>query len=173
MITNKAKWSMDGDGAWVSYRCPSAQVARQMAETVNGDYDVEVKKHREKRSLNANGYLWVLCDKIASLALTDKETIYKMAIRSVGVFDVVCVREKGEQDLIDGWANNGLGWFAESLGQSKVDGCKNVCLYYGSSTYDTKEMSRLIDFVVEEAKGIGIDTATPEQLARLKEEWRA
>ena len=46
-----------------------------------------------------------------------------------------------------------------------------VRAYYGSSQYNTKQMSRLIDMVVEGAKELGIETLTPEELARIKEEW--
>ena len=47
-----------------------------------------------------------------------------------------------------------------------------VRAYYGSSTYNTRQMSRIIDAAVEEAKGMGIETLRPEEIARLKEEWR-
>ncbi len=54
---------------------------------------------------------------------------------------------------------------------SKIEGCVNVVLYYGSSTYDTKQMSSLIDQLIFDAKELGIETATPQELARYKEEW--
>ena len=54
---------------------------------------------------------------------------------------------------------------------SKIAGCVNVVLYYGSSTYDSAQMSRLIDLVVQECQAQGIETKTPEELALLKEDW--
>ena len=45
-------------------------------------------------------------------------------------------------------------------------------LYYGSSTFDTKQMSRLIDNIVQDCKAVGIETLTPQQLDALKEGWR-
>ena len=54
---------------------------------------------------------------------------------------------------------------------SKIEGCKNVTLYYGSSTYDTRQMSRLIDLVVQDCKEQGIETMTPFELDALKERW--
>ena len=63
-----------------------------------------------------------------------------------------------------------LGWLTDAF-PSKLPGCTNVILYYGSSCYDTKQMSRLIDLVVEDCKEQGIDTATPAEIALLKEEW--
>lgn len=43
--------------------------------------------------------------------------------------------------------------------------------WVGSSKYDAEEMSKLIDGVIEEARALDIETATPEELARMKEEW--
>lgn len=74
------------------------------------------------------------------------------------------------QKLCDGWNKNGIGWQTEVM-DSKIDGCKNVVLYYGSSTFDTKQMSRLIDNIVQDCKELGIETLTPQQLDALKEEW--
>ena len=56
---------------------------------------------------------------------------------------------------------------------SKIPGCTNVVLYYGSSTYDTKQMASLIDAVVEACKSVDIDVATPDEIAKYKEEWMA
>ena len=47
----------------------------------------------------------------------------------------------------------------------------NVTLYYGSSTYDTEQMSRLIDNVVQDCKALDIETETPERLAMMMEAW--
>lgn len=172
MRTNEARWSMDKEGAWVAFRASSPREARMMAEQVQGEYEVTIKQYRQKRSLDANAYLWVLCGKLAEVAEIPKEDVYRSAIKSVGVSDVVCVRACGERSLIDGWKNNGIGWFAESMGDSKIEGCRNVTLYYGSSSYNTKEMSRLIDYVVDEAKMCGVETMTPAELALLKDGWK-
>lgn len=135
------------------------------------DVDVTVKKHREKRSLDANAYSWVLLDKLAESTGTPKSEIYRREVRDVGGnTETVCVREKAVQKPCDGWNKNGMGWQTEVM-DSKIDGCKNVVLYYGSSTFDTKQMSRLIDNIVQDCKELGIETLTPQQLDALKEEW--
>lgn len=172
MRTTEARWSMDKEGAWVSFRASSPREARQLAEQVQGEYEVTIKQYRPKRSRDANAYLWVLCGRIAEKIDSDKESVYRTAIRSVGVFDVVCVRENGEESLISGWNNNGIGWFAESMGESKIDGCRNVILYYGTSTYNSKEFSRVLDYIIAECKEMGIETMTPAELALLKGGWQ-
>ena len=123
-------------------------------------------------SLDANGYCWVLMDKIAAELKIPKADVYRSLIREIGgVSEMVCVREDGAEKLASAWGENGIGWIADTM-PSKLPGCLNVILYYGSSTYDTRQMSTLIDAAVELAKSLGIDTATPEEIAKYKDEWR-
>ena len=135
--------------------------------------DVEAKKYRRKRSLDANAYYWVLVDKLAPFVNLSKEEIYKHHIKNIGGNnDMVCVQDKGVETLCKGWQRNGVGWVTETM-PSKLDGCTNVVLYYGSSTYDTAQMSRLIDLCVQDCKAVGIETMTPDELAALVERWGA
>ena len=135
------------------------------------DVDVTIKKHRERRSLDANAYAWLLMDKLAEVTAVPKSDVYRREVKDVGGnTEIVCVREIAVQKLCDGWQKNGIGWQTDVI-DSKIDGCKNVVLYYGSSTFDTKQMSRLIDNIVQDCKALGIETLTPQQLDALKEEW--
>lgn len=141
-------------------------------ELHDGDVELTVKRYRAKRSLDANAYCWVLIDKLAAKLNITKPEIYREAIRSIGgVSQTVCVMDEAVDRLIEGWTHNGLGWFADTA-KSKIPGCTNVILYYGSSVYDTKQMSALIDALVTEAKAQGIETLTPEQLAIMAAEWK-
>lgn len=129
--------------------------------------DVAVKKFRQKRSLDANAYAWVLIDRLAAVMRLPKEEVYRKAIKHIGgVSETVCVQEKAVDKLCDGWSKNGTGWQTERF-PSKIDGCVNVTLYYGSSTYDTRQMSALIDSLVEDCKALGIETKTPEEINSL------
>ena len=135
-----------------------------------GEY--EIKRAKKKLSLEANAYMWVLVDKIASAVGVDKVTVYREAIKNIaGNSEIVCVKQDAAEKLIKGWGHNGIGWIAETM-PSKLEGCVNVVLYYGSSTYDTAQMSTLIDHVVDEAKQLGIETLTPAELERMKAEWQ-
>lgn len=137
------------------------------------DIDVEIKKFRKKRSLDANAYAWVLIDKLAAVMNLTKPEIYREMIRNIGgVSEIVCVKNEAVKSLCFGWSANGrLGWFADTF-PSKIEGCTNVILYFGSSVYDTKQMSDLIDAIVFACHEHGIETATPEELAKYKEEWK-
>lgn len=130
--------------------------------------DVTIKKHRKRRSLDANAYFWVLCDRLAEATGEPKEQIYRNCIRDIGGnCDTVCVLEKAADKLRQGWEHNGLGWVTDVTPSKRPD-CVNVILYYGSSTYDTAQMSRLIDNVIQDCKAVGIETMTPAELARLE-----
>lgn len=132
---------------------------------------VKIDKWRAKRSLDANAYCWVLMTKLAERLNTTKEEIYRNAIKDIGGnSEVVCVQSKAVEKLCAGWLKNGIGWQTDIF-PSKIDGCTNVILYYGSSTYDTKQMTALIESIIEDCKAYGIQTKTPAEIAALIDLW--
>ena len=133
-------------------------------------YTLCIEKKKQKRSMNANAYLWTICQKIAEKVGTTKETVYQKNISEVGSFEVVEVAAEAAKRFIDRWQSNGIGWVAENIGER--NGYATIVAYYGSSTYDTAEMARLIDAIVAEAKTVGVETMTPIEIERLKDEWR-
>lgn len=151
----------------------SVNPARGLIDEMEGrEYVAEIKRYRKPRSHDANAYCWVLLDKLAEkTGGRTEEDIYKAHIREIGGnCEIICVREKAAEKLRQAWENHGLGWVTDQM-ESKLPGCVNVVLYYGSSTYDTAQMSRLIDNIIQDCKAQGIDTRTPEEVARMKEEW--
>ena len=128
---------------------------------------IELKKWRQKRSLDANSYCWVLCDKIAKELCKDrtivtKEDVYKDAILQIGSFEPFIVQEKTYMNFKRIW---------EKQEVSKKDKCIKVNCYYGSSTYNTKEMSLLIECIVELAKTLNIETKPQSEIDSLLKEW--
>lgn len=149
-----------------------AAVKEAIDELRDKPLTVEVKPWRAKRSLEANAYAWVLIDRIAEVMKLGRTEVYRSFIREVpGNSQLVCVPTEAVGKLVQGWSHNGLGWISDTL-PSKLPGCTNVMLYYGSSTYDSKQMSTFIEQVVGDAKELGIETLTPAELARMKEDWR-
>ena len=164
------RWMSDQEGQWLCIRTKGAQQACEEMEC-GKVYEVTVKPKRKKRSLDANAYCWTLLDKLAEKMVVPKTEIYRQYVREIGGnSETVCVLEKAADKLIDGWGRNGIGWVAERT-TSKLNGCVNVILYYGSSTYDSRQMSRLIDLIVQDCKAQGIETLTPFELDALKERW--
>ena len=138
------------------------------------EIDVEAKKHRNKRSNDANAYCWVLCDKIAKELCKDgtvltKEKIYKDAILQIGTFEAMIVQEKAYENFKRIWEKQGLGFLIQEV--SKKDKCVKVHCYYGSSTYNTKEMSLLIDLFVGLASNLYIETKPQAGIDSLIKEW--
>lgn len=129
--------------------------------------EVDVKQKRNKRSLNANAYFWKLCDGLAQALGTDKDSIYLWLIEKYGVFDDVDVIADAVPILRGAFRHTQL------IYESFVDGKRFVCVrcYSGSHTYDTKQMSLLINGAVYECQQTGVETLTPDEITRLINAW--
>ena len=144
----------------------------------DADIDIEIKKHYRSRSLDANAKAWVLIDSLAEKLRTSKTEIYRKAIREIGgVNQIICVKDITDDDgqnsvetLCKNWRAHGQGWMTE-VEPSKLPGCKNVTLWYGSSVYNTKQMADLISELVSECDEQGIPTMSPRETERLIEAW--
>ena len=136
----------------------------------NEDLDIEIVKHRVKRSLNANNYAWTLIGKIAEAIGNTKEEVYREYIKHKGIYRVVTIDEKASSTFIKIWEEKGLGWICERS-NTKIAGLVDIIAYYGTSSYNTKQMAGFIDYVVEEAKALGIETLDELELKRLVGEW--
>ena len=135
-------------------------------------YNLEVKEFRKKRSLDANAYAWVLIHKLAEAMRLEPEEVYLLNIPKVGNnYTPMCVMEQDVERFKKSWQSNGIGWPVKDLGPSQVPGCRNLMAYHGSSTYDTVQMSRLIDNLVQDCKALDIETLSDEKLSLLKEDW--
>lgn len=134
-----------------------------------GDLEFTVKKFRKKRSLDANAYLWQLIGKLAEkLGLTSVE-VYMRYVRHCGIYKDFMFTEEEATTFVHVWTNMGIGWQIEKL-DFAADGDRTIYrAYYGSSVYNTKQMSRLINAVVDDCKEQGIETMTPAQLSGLYE----
>ena len=128
-------------------------------------YDVKIDKHREKRSLNANAYLWKLVTEIGNVLNKSKEEVYLQMLIDYGQSEMVSILS--EIDV------KGYFKYYKLAGTSILNGKEfnHYKIYKGSSEYDTKEMSILLNGVVQEAKNLGIKTKDDIELERLVEEW--
>lgn len=139
--------------------------------------DIKAVAHREKRSLNANAYFHVLCDKIAKVNNSSMTETKNHLIQEYGSFEVN--EDGGHPHIIldDTLDYLKIEWLHLYPTQA-VKVMDNGRLYRvflvkrGSHTYNTEEMARLIDGTVSEAKALGIETLTPNELARMKEVWK-
>lgn len=125
------------------------------------------RKHK-KRSLDSNAYAWVLMQKIAEVTHTDRWSVYlEMLKRYSGAFTFVVCQEQAVGRMKE------LYRAAIEHSRVTINGKTGVQLqvFYGSSTFNTKEMSVFIDGIVYEAKSLGISTLTPRELNLMKGAW--
>ena len=128
------------------------------------DLDIAIEKHRNKRSLNANAYLWVLCDKIAQkVGYISRDDVYIDMLKNYGRFEDVLIRDDAARSFMR------MCKYKEIL--YEMDGWTCIRVYQGSHEYNSKEMSILVDGVVAEAQELGIETLTPDEIARMEATW--
>ena len=139
------------------------------------DVDVEIKKHNPKRSKDANSMCWAMCSDIGNAIRppVPKEEVYRRAIREVGEYEPLPIREDAVETFRKRWATKGTGWFAEVIDDSKIPGYKLVFAYYGSSTYDTAAMSRLIDFLKQDMENMGLRIPASKEQEEALAAWGA
>jgi hypothetical protein len=128
---------------------------------------VEIKG--DKRSLNANAMAWALIQEIAKSVGITKEEVYRDLIRNVGDFELIPIKEEAVDKFCNAWSKNGVGWVTETT-TSKLKGFKNVLAYYGTSTYDKKQMSRFIDAIIQECDSLGIPV-NENEMQSLIQTW--
>lgn len=126
------------------------------------DKKYEVKEYREKRSLEANDYYWVLVTKIGNALNKSKEEVHRQMLKDYSQQSVISV---GEEVDIKGFIP-----YYEEIGSGYVGNKRFIHyrVFKGSSELDSKEMYHLIEGVVQEAQQLDIETRTPEELAKLK-----
>lgn len=125
--------------------------------------EIEVK--RKKRSKNANSYFWKLLQELCYEMNIDVIGEYKKRVKELGVFQTFELDTKNAPTFEYLWSSNGIGWFTE-----KVDEIGNKTIlnaYYGSSSYNSKQMSKLIDNLVQDCRSVGIQTLEDIEIQEL------
>lgn len=133
--------------------------------------EFEITRQRKKRSLEANAYMWALCTEIAEVVGCTKEDVYRRNIREGGEYTPLPIKATAVETFSRIWKAHGVGWFCDVIDDSKIPGYKLVFAYHGSSVYDTRQMSRLIERVKADAEAVGIIPLPPDQIAVMMREW--
>lgn len=129
--------------------------------------DIEIKKHRERRSLDANALLWACLGDIAAAIKSDKWAVYLEMLKRYGKYTYIVVKKKAVEKVKQQWRE------CEVVGEVSVNGEKAVQMlcYFGSSLYDTKEFSVLLDGVISEMKEMGLEVPTGRDMQRALDMW--
>ena len=128
-------------------------------------YEVDIHEIRQKRSLNANAYAWVLISKMADRLRLSKDEVYITMLERYGQSQIISVLSNID---VEGYIK-----YYKEIGKGHVDGKEftHYKVMKGSSEFDTTEMSILIDGIVSECQELGIETMTPDELERMKSLW--
>lgn len=141
--------------------------------------EITIKPIREKRkrSRNANNYMWVLLTKLQNAGFGNARELYRRYIREYGVSEARAVPEAAFLLYKESYEKSGEGYQIERTGNSTWVNDKgeriamtNFVQYAGSHVYNKRQMSQLLDGIVQDCKAVGIQTETPEELARMIEE---
>ena len=145
--------------------CPTEEV-QELAQCEK--VSIEIKKYRKKRSSDANGMLWACLGEIASVLRTDKWEIYLQMLKRYGKYTYICVKPAAVEAVKAQWRE------CEEIGKIDINGTEAVQMlcYFGSSTYDTKEFSVLLDGVISEMREIGLQPPPTEEMKRVLETWQ-
>ena len=129
---------------------------------------IEIKKYRKKRSLDANGMLWACIGEIANVLRADKWEIYLQMLKRYGKYTYICVKPAVVEAVKAQWRE------CEEIGKIDINGTEAVQMlcYFGSSTYDTKEFSILLDGVISEMRELGLQPPPTEEMKRALEQWQ-
>ena len=136
-------------------------------ELMDKGLSVSLKKYAVSRSKDANALLWACLNEIAVALNTDKWSVYLMMLKRYGKFTYICVKPAAVEAVKRQWRE------CEEVGRVNINGTKAVQLlcYYGSSTYDTKEFSVLLNGVISEMEEMRLPTPPSTEIRRYLEEW--
>ena len=181
VVSDRFRWMEDSGGTWLCLRTTRREAMQICSEAKEGKaYNVKITQDRKGRSLDSNAYAWVLIGKLAAKLSTPRapvtpEEVYRQYIPDVADnYTIVPVREDRLEHWDHIWCSGHIGRMTKDMGPCRaanLKGYHNVMSYLGSSDYDTKQMSRLIDLIVADCKVQGIETLSEEKLAAMNEEW--
>lgn len=160
-------WSTDKFHITFSINEPVA--VHEVDKLKESKLSVKAEKYREKRSLDANALLWLCLSRIATATSPplDKWDVYLLMLKRYGKFTYICVKPSVVDAVKKQWRE------CEVIGDVDINGQKAVQMlcYFGSSTYDSKEFSTLLDGVISEMKEMGLETPTSKEMQRALEQW--
>lgn len=128
---------------------------------------IKAVQFRKKRSLDSNGLLWHCLGEMAKALRADKWDVYLRMLKRYGKYTYICVKPNVVEAVKAQWRES------EVIGEVNINGQAAVQMlcYFGSSTYDTKEFSVLLDGVISEMEEMGLEVPTSQEMQRALDQW--
>ena len=164
-------FSLNRDGSQNVTVTVTADFGPMYDELKDAPVSIEIKKVQKHRSLEANRYAWVLIDQIAARTHAKASEVYRNAILDIGgVSEDLFMKSEAVELFRQIWEKGHLGNQVEVVDEDPF-GWSTVRIYYGSSTYDTAQMSALLDSLIQDAEALGIPTITPKEEEKMLGKW--
>lgn len=157
----------------ISFLIDDKQKLANIEELRGMKLKIVAKKDIKKRSIDANNYFWKLLQEICELAEIDTVEEYKRRVKELGIFRRFRIEIENVKTFEKMWTHQGIAWFCDIVDTEYEDGkeYKIINAYYGSSSFNSKQMSRLIDNLIQDCNVYGIETKNPNELKSLLESW--
>ncbi|MBF1000516.1 MAG: hypothetical protein HXK84_00560 [Lachnospiraceae bacterium] len=139
----------------------------EQIEKYNGvDLDISFTKHRKHRSLNANALLWSCLQEIAIALHADAWSVYLHVLERYGKFTYILVKPEAVSAVRELWRETKI------IGDIEIDGkpMKEMLCFFGSSVYNSKEFSHLLNGVIEDMKEMHLDAPASEEVQEIIKE---
>lgn len=130
---------------------------------INKNEEIEVK--RKKRSNKANAYFWELLQQLCFEMNVDLIEEYRKRVKELGICQTFELDNKNVPTFVHLWESNGVAWFIEKV--EEIGNKTIINAYYGSSSYNSKQFSKLLDNLVQDCKSVGIQTLEDIELKEL------
>lgn len=147
------------------------QQLKLIIDELDDNKEYELTEHKKKRSNQANKYFWQLLGQLCFELDLDLITEYRKRVKDLGIFRQWTIDKDNLKTFNKMWKEQGIAWFTEIVDIAENDKVV-VNAYYGSSSYNTKQMSKLIDSLVQDCKAVGIETKTIEEINSLLQEGK-
>lgn len=129
---------------------------------INKNEELYVKK--KKRSKDQNSYFWELLQQLCFEMNLDVIQEYKKRVKELGIFKQWEIDTVNVPTFEKLWSDRGIAWFTEKV--EEIGNKTIINAYYGSSSYNSKQMSRLLDNLVQDCKEVGIQTLDMLEIER-------
>lgn len=178
---DKARWSQESDGFWIHLRILEIGLAQKFLSAFKAgkQYIAELKEKRTRRSRDANAYYWTLLGQLAAALHITSSAAHNLMLRRYGqlellddklVYVVMLDSEEADRKAMEAETYHVKPTSQTHVGTNGLT-YRTYKMLKGSHLYDTKEMTTLINGLVDECKLLGIETKTPEELALMMARW--